>query len=94
MGAMSTDTPATEVSSDRDEAIRRLTARRHLTQTGVAFLGLILELVVIWAVSGAGEFWPIWPILGFGFAFASQAIAVYTHRGITEEDVQKEMQRR
>jgi hypothetical protein len=91
---MSIDTPDTEISSDRDEAIRRLTARRHLMQTGVAFLGLIVVLIVIWAVSGAGEFWPIWPILGFGFAFASQGIAVYTHRGITEDDVRKEMQRR
>ena len=61
---------------------------------GLLAFGLILVLIVIWAVSGAGEFWPIWPILGFGFAFASQAIAVYTHRGITEEDVQKEMERR
>jgi hypothetical protein len=91
MASMPTDTP---ISSQRDDAIRRLTARHHLTQTGISFLGLSVVLVVIWAVSGAGEFWPAFPMLAFAFAFVSQAVAVYTHKGITEEDIQKEMQRR
>ena len=82
------------MNTDRDEAIRRLTAKRHLMQTGISFLGLTVVLIVIWAVSGAGEFWPAFPMLAFAFAFASQAISVYTHRGISEEDIQKEMERR
>jgi uncharacterized RDD family membrane protein YckC len=91
---MPADTPRTEISSDRDEAIRRLTARHHLQQSGISFLGLTVVLIVIWAVSGAGEFWPVFPILAFAFAFASQAVAVYTHKGITEQDIQKELARR
>lgn len=31
-----------------------------------AFAGTALLLLVIWAVTGAGYFWPIWPILGWG----------------------------
>ena len=30
-------------------------------------------LVLIWAVTGAGAFWPIWTILPWGFALAIQA---------------------
>lgn len=96
MARMSTDSPessGTPVSSNRDEAIRRLTAKRHLQQTGISFVGVSIVLVAIWAISGAGEFWPVFPILAFAFAFGSQALALYTHKGITEDDIQKEMQR-
>jgi hypothetical protein len=31
-----------------------------------AFLAASILLVAIWALSGAGYFWPIWPILGWG----------------------------
>ncbi len=90
MAPMSTDTP---ISNDRDEAIRRLTAKHHLQQSGISFLGVSIVLVAIWAIAGGGDFWPIFPILAFAFAFGSQAVAMYTHKGITEDDVQKEMGR-
>jgi len=87
---MSIDTP---ISNDRDEAIRRLTAKHHLQQSGISFLGVSIVLVAIWAITGGGDFWPIFPILAFAFAFCSQAVAMYTHKGITEDDIQKEMGR-
>jgi len=31
-----------------------------------AYVGVCLMLVAIWALSGAGYFWPVWPILGWG----------------------------
>jgi hypothetical protein len=31
-----------------------------------AYLGVSVMLVAIWALTGAGYFWPIWPILGWG----------------------------
>ncbi len=31
-----------------------------------AFLATSLLLVAIWALTGAGYFWPVWPILGWG----------------------------
>jgi hypothetical protein len=31
-----------------------------------AYLGVSIMLVAIWALTGAGYFWPIWPILGWG----------------------------
>jgi hypothetical protein len=46
---------------------RRTEWRRHV----LAFVAVNLLLVGIWAASGAGYFWPIWPLLGWGFALAS-----------------------
>jgi hypothetical protein len=31
------------------------------------FVPLAILLVLVWAVSGAGSFWPLWPLLFFGF---------------------------
>jgi hypothetical protein len=31
-----------------------------------AFVAVNLMLIVIWAATGAGYFWPIWPLLGWG----------------------------
>jgi hypothetical protein len=33
-----------------------------------AFVATSLLLVAIWALAGAGYFWPVWPILGWGLA--------------------------
>jgi hypothetical protein len=42
-------------------------ARDHLT----AFLLVNLMLIAIWAATGAGYFWPIWPLLGWGIGVVS-----------------------
>ena len=34
------------------------------------FVTVSLLLIAIWAVTGAGYFWPIWPIMGWGLAMA------------------------
>ena len=44
---------------------RGLTPRR-LRPELAAFVAVNLMLIVIWAATGAGYFWPIWPILGWG----------------------------
>jgi uncharacterized protein DUF1707/2TM domain-containing protein len=35
------------------------------------FVLVSLMLVAIWAFTGMGYFWPIWPILGWGISFVS-----------------------
>jgi hypothetical protein len=32
------------------------------------YLAVQLLLVAIWALTGAGYFWPVWPAMGWGFA--------------------------
>jgi fatty acid desaturase len=31
------------------------------------FVAVMVLLVVIWALTGAGYFWPVWPLVGWGF---------------------------
>ena len=44
-----------------------------------------LLLIVVWAISGAGYFWPIWPLLGWGLGLAKHHVrhAAARHRGPT-----------
>jgi hypothetical protein len=35
------------------------------------YLSVSLMLVAIWALTGMGYFWPIWPILGWGISFVA-----------------------
>jgi ABC-type phosphate transport system auxiliary subunit len=36
-----------------------------------AYLLVSLGLVALWALSGAGYFWPVWPIMGWGIGVVS-----------------------
>jgi len=44
---------------------RRLPARPDFGP----YVGVSVMLVAIWALTGMGYFWPIWPILGWGSSF-------------------------
>jgi signal transduction histidine kinase len=37
-------------------------------------------LVILWLLAGAGRFWPIWPLLGFGVVLAVHALIVHRDR--------------
>ena len=51
-----------------DTAPRRAVARprRRFGPEWYPYVAVNLMLVVIWATTGMGYFWPIWPILGWG----------------------------
>jgi hypothetical protein len=51
-----------EPAAPRGRVRRRGPDRDHLR----AYIAVNLMLVAIWALTGAGYFWPIWPILGWG----------------------------
>ena len=77
----------------REAAIRRLKAKRAFMQSLAAYVIVNAFLVAIWALSGQGYFWPIWVMGGWGIGIAFHAWSVYGRGGITEADVQREMQR-
>jgi hypothetical protein len=77
----------------REAAIRRLKAKRAFMQSLGAYVIVNAFLVGIWALSGQGYFWPIWVMGGWGIGIAFHAWSVYGRSGITEADVQREMQR-
>lgn len=78
----------------RAEAIGRLKHRQSFRQNAIVFLAVAVLLVVIWAVSGAGFFWPVFPIAGMAIALAAQAYQLYGQRPISEDAIQREMRRR
>ena len=41
-----------------------------------SYLQVMALLIVIWALTGADYFWPIWPMVGWGFFVLSHASAV------------------
>jgi class 3 adenylate cyclase len=45
------------------------------------FLLVNLMLIGIWAASGGGYFWPIWPLLGWGIGLGCHAAPLLAHRG-------------
>ncbi len=51
----------------------RREARREFAGHLRFYLRVMTLLVVIWALTGMGYFWPIWPMVGWGLAIASHA---------------------
>jgi 2TM domain len=76
----------------RERATKRLKARRDLQAHTLAFVTVNAFLVVIWYVTGAGFFWPVFPIFGWGIGLAFNAWDVYSP-GITPDKVDAEVER-
>ncbi len=56
--------PAHAVRGDRGDARRQL----------AIYAAVNLLLIVVWAISGAGYFWPLWPLLGWGLGLAKRHV--------------------
>lgn len=62
----------------REQAIARVKAKDSLRSVAGSWVVVtIVVLVVYFVTTPGGYFWPIWPILGVGFAVASSAWSVY-----------------
>lgn len=84
--------------SEHDDELRklarkRLEKRRDFAAHAVTYAVVNAMLIGIWAVSGAGYFWPAWVLLGWGVGLVLNAYDVWFRREITEADVDREMQR-
>ena len=77
----------------REAAVRRLAAKRDFRNHLTVYLLVNTMLVVIWAATGAGYFWPVWPIGGWAIGLAAHASAVYLNRPFTDEDIDAEIRR-
>ena len=80
---------------EREVAIKRVKAKRHLKTQAFVYLVVNGILVLIWAVSGGGYFWPVWSIAFWGMGLAISWWSTYrADRSITEEEIQREMRGR
>lgn len=77
----------------RAVAIARIRSKRDFRNHVFIYCAVNVLLVVIWAASGAGYFWPIWSIGGWGIGLAAHAWSVYGEKPISEADIVDEMQR-
>jgi hypothetical protein len=70
LAALTADLP--EFSS-RPPVVEHDPRRRELRSHITPFVAVNVLLVAVWALTGAGYFWPVWPILGWGIGVASHA---------------------
>ncbi len=77
----------------RSAAYARLKTKREFRDHLLVYGAVNTLLVVIWAASGAGYFWPIWAIAGWGIGLALQAWQVYGQKPISEADINEEIDR-
>ena len=84
--------PTPSGSPERDWARRRLERKRKFYGDLVAYVVINAFLIVVWAVSGFGYFWPGWVAAGWGVLLVLDAWGVYYGRPITEADIDRELQ--
>jgi hypothetical protein len=82
-----------EVQNERELARKRVQARRDFSAHVVTYVVVNAFLILIWAVTGAGYFWPIWVIGGWGVGLALHAWDTFLRRPVTEADVDAELTR-
>jgi hypothetical protein len=56
------------MDNSTDPADERAQARRDAVALTIAGPLVTAVLIAVWALTGAGYFWPIWPLLGMSIA--------------------------
>jgi hypothetical protein len=77
----------------REQAIAQLKKKRDFRTHIFIYVLVNAMLVVIWAVTGAEFFWPIFPIVGWGIGVAANAWDVYGRKPISEDEIRRETER-
>lgn len=77
----------------RAEARRRVEAKRSFSAHLVSYAVVNAFLILIWAVTGQGYFWPMWVLGGWGIGLVMHYWEAFMHRPVTEADVDAELRR-
>lgn len=77
----------------RHQAIQRLHQRRSFLNYVIGAIVVSILMVVIWALTGRGYFWPAWVMAGFLVGLVFMGISMAMNKPITEDQIQKEMQK-
>ena len=77
----------------RRVAVTRLRKKRDLQAHLLAYILVNLLINGIWMVTGAGFYWPMFPLLGWGIGIAFHVWDVYAPETPSEDRIRREMQR-
>ena len=79
----------------RQWATKRILAKRGFWVHLAVYLGVNTLLVFIWAAGSSDNFWPAWPMLGWGIGVVSHAVMVRVGPlKISEERIDREIRGR
>lgn len=76
----------------REKALARLESKQEFYAHLLTYVLVNGMFVVIWAMSGSGFFWPIFPILGWGIGIAFHAWDTFRRGEPSETRIQREME--
>ena len=80
-------------SDEWAQARKRVTERREFGSHVVAYVVVNAFLVLVWALTGAGYFWPAWVLGGWAIGLVLHAWDVFFRRPVTDADVEAELER-
>ncbi len=77
----------------REQAISNLKKKRDFRTHLLMYVLVNAFLIAIWAISGAGFFWPMFVLGGWGIGLVANAWEVYGRKPISEPEIQRESER-
>lgn len=77
----------------RDRAIARLKEKRDFGAHLFVYVVVNAFLIGIWAVTGAGFFWPVFLLCLWGIGLVLHAWDVYWRKPVSEDRIRREMER-
>lgn len=80
-------------TAERERARQRVERKRKLHGDFLAYIVINSFLIVAWAVTGFGYFWPGWVLGGWGVLLVLDAWNTYYGRPVTDEDIEQELHR-
>ncbi|HET9444080.1 MAG TPA: 2TM domain-containing protein [Acidimicrobiales bacterium] len=80
-------------SEEWAQARKRVTDRRDFGSHLVVYVVVNAFLVFVWALTGAGYFWPAWVLGCWGIGLVLHGWEAFVRRPVTDADVEAELQR-
>lgn len=77
----------------RQQALKRLKKRRDFAGHLLMYVLVNSFLVAVWAVTSAGFFWPMFPMVGWGIGVVMHAWDLWRGDDFTEAEIAREMKR-